>query len=156
MGSGVLLVIFTIIVLVVIIALWRGAGGVKNRPQLVQNLLWDVKLNQGLVETFYLREKPRKFATTHWQASKTMLGFLEESLRSTLAEAFGMVEDSNQQIETVKRDKSGDHRDINVGKLNEPLARSKQGLEDWLLENTGHKELPPKYPSLRGTLFGEW
>lgn len=143
------------IVIFLFYLLRRRGGSVRQRPETVQNLVYEVRLNQALVETFHLREKPRRFESTHWQLNKDKLDFLEESLQHTLSEAFNRVEDFNQQIKAAKKAKMLDRLSLDVSKLKEPLATSKKGLEDWLEENTGHRELPPKYPTLFGSLFGE-
>jgi hypothetical protein len=122
---------------------------------MVQSLIYELRLNQALVDTFHLREKPRRFESTHWQLSKDKLGFLEEWLQNTLAEVFELVDEFNQEIKAAKKAKMLEQLNIDVSKLKEPLAKSKKGLEDWLEENTGHRELPPRYPTLLGSLFGE-
>ena len=156
MDSGSIPLILTVVLLLVVFYFLRGrGGGVGNRPELVQSLLTEVKLNQALVETFQLRQKPKKFEMTSWEIYKTSIDFLEESLQDTLANAFGMVEDFNQQIQIAKKEKSLSYMNIDVAKLRGPLAKSKKGLEDWLEETTGHRELPTRYPSPFGWLFGE-
>ena len=156
MDSGSIPLILTVVLLLVVFYFLRGrGGGVGNRPELVQSLLTEVKLNQALVETFQLRQKPKKFEMTSWEVYKTSIDFLEESLQDTLANAFGMFEDFNKQIKIAKKEKSNSYMDIDIAKLREPLAKSRKGLEDWLEETTGHRELPTRYPSLFGSLFGE-
>ncbi len=156
MGSEIIPLILTVVLLLVVFYFLRGrGGGVGNRPELVQGLLSEVKLNQVLVETFQLRQKPKKFEMTRWQINNGKIDFLEESLQDTLAKAFSMVEDFNQQIQIAKKEKSTSYMNIDVAELRGPLAESKKGLEDWLEETTGHRELPIRYPSPFGWLFGE-
>ena len=156
MDLGALPVLITLGVVILLFYLLRRRGGsVRQRPEMVQSLIYEVRQNQALVETFNLREKPRRFESTHWQLNKDKLDFLEESLQHTLVKVFDMVEDFNQQMKAAKKAKMLEHLNLNVEKLIEPLAESKKGLEDWLEENTGHRELPPKYPTLLGSLFGE-
>ncbi len=157
MDSGALpLIISLVVVLLLFYLLRRRGGSVRRRPELVQSLIYEVRLNLALVDAFHLREKPRRFESTHWHLNRDGLDFLEESLQSTLSQVFGMIEDFNQQIKAAKKSKMLDHLNLNVDRLKEPLAASKKGLEDWLEEHTGHRELPPKYPTLFGSLFGEW
>lgn len=156
MDLGALPVLITLGVVILLFYMLRRRGGsVRQRPEMVQSLIYEVKLNQALVETFHLREKPRRFESTHWQLNKDKLGFLEEALQNTLSEVFNRVEDFNQQIKAAKKAKMLEHLNLDINKLKEPLAESKKGLEDWLEENTGHRELPPRYPTLMGSLFGE-
>ena len=132
----------------------------RRKPQafhgeIAQNLLMEVKLNQALAETHNRRQKPRRFEVTNWRRYKSKLDFLTQSLQGALSDTFMMVEDFNQQIETAKKFKSASYTaSVDVGKLTEPLARSREGLEEWLLANVGRKEPPPKYPGIFDSLFG--
>ena len=65
-----------------------------------------------------------------------------------------MIEDFNEQIKIARREKSNSYMSIDIAKLKEPLDKSREGLEDWLEETTGHRELPIQYPSPFGWLFG--
>jgi len=133
----------------------RGRQPVRNRPELVRGLLTDVRINEALVETFGLRPKPRKFETANWQLNRNRLDFLGQSLRATLSDAFTLAQNFNQEIKTARKSPSDSHIvTLDVAKLKEPLAKSKQGLEDWLLANVGGKEPPMKYPGLFDYLFG--
>ncbi len=126
------------------------------RQEIVESLLSEVRLNQALAETFSLRQKPKKFETVSWQRCKTGLDFLDQSLQAILSDAFGMAEDFNQQIEAAKKYKSASYMvNVNVDKLKEPLTKSRQGLEQWLLSTVGAKEPPPKNPGLFDGLFGK-
>lgn len=156
MDLGSIPFILTVVLLLVVFYFFRGrGGGVRNRPELIQSLLSEVKLDQALLETFNLRQKPKKFETTSWQIYENRIDFLEEWLQDALAKAFGMIEDFNQQIQIAKKEKSVSYMNIDVAKLRGPLAKSKKGLEDWLEETTGHRELPIRYPSPFGWFFGE-
>lgn len=155
MDFGALGVVLTIVVVVVLFSFLRGRGGVRHRPEVIQFLLYDIKLNQALVEAFHQREKPRRFEKTNWEINKSKIGFLSESLKDTLRMTFDMVEEINQDIKLVKKNKSGDYKGINVTKLKEPLAKCREGLEGWLMDAIGTTEVPPRYPSLTGFLFGE-
>ena len=132
----------------------------KRRPGstsegIVQNLLSAVKINQVLVETFSLRQKPKKFETISWHMNKNKIDFLDESLQSTLSYAFDMTDDFNRQLGAAKKYKSASFTsNIDANKLQEPLSKSKKGLEEWLLVNTGTKDTTPNYPSKFGGLFG--
>jgi len=189
MDLGALPVIISLVVIMLVFTFLRRriGGGRGNQPAVVQSLLFDVKLNQALVETFHMREKPRKFERANWEANKDKIDFLEETfakkckdcghehedivercekcgsanlrdplqLRKTLSYVFQTVGEFNDQIQAAKKAKSTSYMNIDVGKLKEPLAKSKQGLEDWMMDTIGKKELPPKYPTLTGMLFGQ-
>jgi hypothetical protein len=88
--------------------------------------------------------------------NKNRLGFLGESLQQTLQETFALVEESNRRMKEAKKAGSGSYYEtIDLARFKELLARCRQELEDWMVAKTGQKELPPKYPTLMGSLFGE-
>ena len=126
-----------------------------THQEIAQNLLSEVRLNQALAETFNLRQKPKKFEAVSWQRNKNKRDFLAQSLQVALSDALTSIEDFNRQIEAAKKHKSASYMvNVDVGKIKEPLSKSKQGLEEWLLENVGTKESPPKYPGIFGGFFG--
>ena len=150
--------VIAIIVLVLLQFVFRRRrGGRKERtpPEVVQSLLNEVKLNLTLIETSLSRQQVKRFKTDSWKRNKTKLDFLDQSLQTTLFNAFGIAEDFNQQIDAAKRHKSTIYpSDINVDRLGKPLTKSKEGLEEWLQENIGSKELPPRYPGVFDDFFG--
>ena len=152
MNYGVLVVVLSLVLIIALFSFLRGRGGVRERPEVVQFLLYDVKMNQALVEAFYIQEKPRRFEKSNWEINKNKIGFLDESLRETLRMTFGMVDELNQDIKLAKKNKTS-YQSINVTKLVEPLAVCRKGLENWMMENVGTTELPQKYPSIWDTLF---
>lgn len=153
MNYGGLAVILSFVLIIAMFSFLRSRGGVMQRPEVAQFVLYDVKMNQSLVEAFHIREKPRRFEKSNWEINKNRIGFFDESLKETLKMAFGMVEELNQDIKLAKKNKTS-YQSINVAKLADPLATCRQGLEDWMMENLGTTELPPKYPSIWGTFFG--
>ena len=153
MNYGGLAVILSFVLIIALFSFLRSRGGVMQRPEVAQFVLYDVKMNQSLVEAFHIQEKPRRFEKSNWEINKNKIGFFDESLKETLKMTFGMVEELNQDIKLAKKNKTS-YQSINVAKLTDPLATCRQGLEDWMMENLGTTELPPKYPSIWGTLFG--
>ncbi len=145
------LVILAFILLQFFMGRRRKPAGTQQ--EIAHSLLTEVKLNEALVETFHLRQKPRKFEVYNWQRNKTKLDFLGQSLQSALSDAFSMAEDFNHQIDAAKKYKSATYTvNINAEKLKEPLAKSKEGLQQWFLSKIGAKEPPTKYPGL----FDDW
>ena len=153
MDYGLLAVVLSLVLVVALFSFIRGRGGVTQRPETVQLVLYDVKINQALVEVFHIQEKPRKFEKSNWDINKRKIGFLDESLKETLNMAFGMVEEINQDIKLAKKNKTS-YQSIDVSRLADPLATCRKGLEDWMMENVGTTELPIKYPSIWDTFFG--
>ena len=145
-----------ILILLAVVFTWVRLGGskVRQRPDYVQRLIYEIRLNQALVETFRNREKPRKFETTIWHMFRSEIDFLEDSLQKNLTDVFDIILEYNEQIQAARKTKAYDLMNINVNKIKKPLARCRKELEDWLEEATGHRELPTKYPSIFGWWFG--
>jgi hypothetical protein len=154
LGGNIILII-AILAIVVLFSLIRRRSPERGRPQVVRDLLSEVRINEALVETFHQRPKPRRFETSIWQLNRKKLDFFEESLQADLNSAFTLAEDFNGQLKAAKKAKSADFKlNFDPEKMKESLARSKKGLEDWLLAHFGGKEPPPKYPSIMDSLFG--
>ena len=145
-----------ILVIVAVIFTWVRLGGsrVRHRPDYVQRLIYEIRLNQALVETYPKREKPRRFETTIWRMFNNEMDFLDDSLQEKLTDVFDTLLDYNEQIHAAGKTKTYDQLNINVNKIKKPLARCRKELEDWLEEATGHRELPTKYPGIFGWWFG--
>ncbi|MBI3040158.1 MAG: hypothetical protein HYY80_00610 [Chloroflexi bacterium] len=126
-----------------------------TRQEITQDLLSEVRLNQALLATFGLRQKPKKFETVSWQINKSKLDFLDESLQAALSQTFMMVADANQQIGAAKKYKSTSYMvSIDMGKLKNSLAKSREGLEEWLQSTTGTKDPSPQTPDIIDSLLG--
>lgn len=144
-----------VIVLILLQIFLRKPKPERVEREVVQNLLSEVRLNWALAETIHLRQKPKKLEVVSWQRNKNKLDFLKQSLQSALSDAFSMVEDFNQRVEAAKKYKSSSYlAGINIDKLKEPLAKSKEGLEEWLLMNVGTIDPPREYPGFLDGLFG--
>ena len=155
MGTGSWVLIAVIGIVLIFFSLIRRRGGVAKYPEVVQALLYDIKLNQALATHFQEMVKPRQFENVNWLMNKDKIGFLGESLKDMLREIFTLVEEYNQQIKAAKKAKSDSYKAIDLTRFKELLDKCRQELEDWMVQKTGQKELPPKYPTLMGTFFGE-
>ena len=123
----------------------------STRQQTIRDLLLEVRLNQAMLESYYQRQKPKKFEMNDWKRSKGKLDFLGQSLQRSLSDAYMIIEDFNQQIDEAKRYKSASYMaSVNPDKLKEPLAKCRQGLQEWLLASTAAN--PPKRPGI----LDEW
>jgi len=150
MGTN-LLVILAIIALLAFNIFLKRRRGERTPLEVAMSLLSEINLNQKLAEVFQFHLKVTKFKTGSWKRNKTKLDFLDQSLQTTLADAFSMAERFNQDIDAAKKHKSATYLSgINVDKLKEPLAKSKQGLEEWLQANMGTQQLAGR----RGCLSG--
>lgn len=120
----------------------------KTSPEIVQSLLNDIKANLQTIEAFPTQQKFKKLKIGSWNRNKKRLKFLDESLQATISDTFDMVDELNRQISAANKQKSAAYLyDINLSTLEKPLNKSKEGLEKWLQENIGKKEVT-KYPGL--------
>jgi len=145
-----LLIILAIIALLALNIFLRRRRGERTPLEVALSLLSETNLNQKLVEEFQFHLKVKKFKTESWKRNKTKLDFLDQSLQTTLADAFSMAERFNQDIDAAKKHKSATYLSgIDVDKLKEPLAKSKQGLEEWIKANMEKQQ----FAGRRGCLF---
>ncbi len=155
MGAGAWFLIAILGIILILVSLVRRRGGAAKYPEVVQALLYDVKFNQALAGSFLKVEKPHRFENANWLMNKDKIGFLGEQLKLMLKETFALVEEYNKQIKEAKKAKSDSYKTIDLNRFKELLDKCRQELEDWMVQKTGFKELPPKYPTLLGTFFGE-
>ena len=135
-GSQWMILIPIIVLIVLSFVMRRRRPAEKTDPEIAGSLFLDVNENLKLAESFSLQRHPKKFRTGSWQRNSEKVDFLDASLRSSLADAFGLAEDFNLQIESAKKHKSTIYLSgVDVHKLEEPLTKSKQGLEEWLKAN---------------------
>jgi hypothetical protein len=115
----------------------------KRRLEVVRRLIAEIEKNQKLMEAFLLQWQYKKFKTGHWQRNKDKLDYIEPGLRTRLADTYKIVEGFNKEIETAKKQKSTSYlAAIKVDRLEDPLAESRRGLEEWYLLNKGRKKPP--------------
>ena len=123
----------------------------SSRQQIIQNLLLEVRLNQAMLESYHQRQKPKKFQTNDWTRNKDKIDFLGQSLQRNLSDAYMIIEDFIHQIDEAKKYRSANYMaSVNPDKLKEPLAKCRQGLQEWLLASTAAN--PPKRPNI----LDEW
>lgn len=146
-----------IILIVVILLFMLGSIFLRRRSTektelgKIVTLLSEINQNLKIIDAFSFNLGVKKFKTDSWNRNKTKLDFLDERLHTTLANAFGMAEEFNQRIDEAKKYKSSSYlASIQVDKLREPLAKSKQELEEWFQENKDKEELLPKKRGLFG------
>ena len=92
--------------------------------------------------------------TGAWAKNKDKVEFLPQELRMTLSQVFKMLEDANGRIDAARKFKSDSYMaGIDVSKLKEPLARSKEQLVEWLQANMNNPQYQAKRRSLLGGIF---
>jgi hypothetical protein len=157
MNFGTWLLIISLAAIVVLFMLLRPRAGSRKYPEIIQFILYDIKMNQALVETFPKRDKPKTFESNNWEVNKTKIGFLTETQKDLLKETFALADELNIVIKAAKRDRSdlSSYKNLDLTKFKELLDRCQKELEDWMVTTTGQKEMPLKYPSILSILFGE-
>jgi predicted transcriptional regulator len=155
MDSGKWLLIVSGAIILLLFTLLRPRGGPRKYPEIVQFILYDIKMNQALADTFLQRQKPKTFESNNWEINKTKIGFLTETQKELLKETFALVDKFNIEIKSAKKNKTDSYKNLDLSKFKELLARCQKELEDWMMTNIGQKELPLKYPSLTSFFFGE-
>jgi len=130
-------IIIPIIILVVLsVVMRRRRPAEKTEPEIVGGLFMDVNENLRLMGSFSLRGRPKKFKTDSWKRNSEKVGFLAQSLRDTLSQAFTLAEDFNQRIDRAKKERASVYlTGIDVHRLEAPLTESKKGLEEWIRAN---------------------
>ena len=130
-----------VIVFILINIFFRKQQEQRRRLTVVKSLLAEIEHNQKLMEAFLMRWQTKKFKTGNWKRNRDKMDYIDQGLRTTLAGAYEIAEEFNKEIEAAKRLKSpGYLANIQVDRLREPLAKSRQGLEEWLELNKGRKK----------------
>ena len=125
-----------IIIIVLSFVMMRRRPTEKTPQDIASSLLMDVMANQRALEKFETQKRPKKLQLGSWQRNSEKIDFLEPSLRSTLADTFRQIEDFNLRVESAKMYKSTSYLfGVNIDKLEGPLTKSREGLEEWLKAN---------------------
>jgi len=135
-GSSQWTMIIPLIVLIVFSVFMRRRKS-ENTPQdIASSLLNDLNANQGIMERLSSQVRPTKLKIGSWQRNNAKLGFLDDATRSSVTNFFKMAEDFNQQMDTAKRYKTTSYiSGINTERMQEPLAKSREGLQEWMKVN---------------------
>lgn len=130
------------IIIVIMNVFFRKHQEQKKRQTLVRGLLSDINYNQKLMDAFSMGWQMKKFKTGTWKQNKEKMDYISPDLRSTLGDASDIAEQFNGEIGVAMKHKSAIYMaNIQVDRLRGPLARSRQGLEEWLQENKGKKKI---------------
>ncbi len=126
-----------LIIIIILSFVMRRRRPVEKTPQdIASSLLMDVMANQRILEQFGSQKRPKKLKTGSWQRNREKINFLSDSLRADLVNAFSMAEDFNMRIDSAKMYKSDSYLfGVNIDRLEKPLQKSREGLEEWLKAN---------------------
>jgi len=130
-----------VIIFILFNVFFRKRQEQKRRLGVVRSLLSEINYNQKLMEAFLFQWQAKKFKTGNWKRNRDKMDYIDHGLRTTLAGAYDIAEEFNKEIDAAKKHKSAGYlASIQVDRLKEPLANSKQGLEEWLQLNKDRKE----------------
>ena len=131
------------IILILTNVIFRKHKQQKERLSVARSLMSEIDYNQKLIDAFSMQWQTKKFKTATWKRNKNKMDYIDPGLRYTLADAYEIAEEFNREIDTAKKHQSTSYlAGIRVDRLSEPLAKSKQGLEEWLQLNQTKKKLP--------------
>ena len=130
-----------VIILILVNVFFRKHQEAKRQQEVVRSLLSEINYNQKLMEAFLLRWQAKKFKTGSWKRNRDKMDHIDQDLHTTLASAYEIADEFNRDIGTARTHKSASYLvSIQVDRLRQPLAKSKQGLEEWLELNKGKKQ----------------
>ncbi len=131
-----------VIMFVLFNVLFKKQREQQRRVSMVKSLLSETKYNSKLVDSFSFRLQMKNFKTTTWKRNKDKIDYIDQSLYSTLTDTYEIADGFNREIDAAKKHKSTSYiAGIDTSRLIEPLAKSKQGLEEWLELNKGKKKV---------------
>jgi len=113
----------------------------QRKEAVIKGLLSETDYNSKLVESFSMKSQMKKFKTTTWKRNRDKMDYIDQSLYSTLADAYEIADGFNREIDAAIKHKSTSYiAGIDVSRLTKPLTRSKQGLEEWIEINKSKKK----------------
>ncbi|MFC2014347.1 hypothetical protein ACFLU8_05745 [Chloroflexota bacterium] len=131
------------IIIILTNVVFRKQKQQREKLTVVRSLISEIGTNQKLMESFSLQWHTKKFKIATWKKNKDKMDYIDPALHYTLADTFEIAEEFNREIDAAKKHKSmGYLAGIRVDRLGEPLAKSKQGLEEWLTLNQSKNKLP--------------
>ncbi len=130
-----------VIILILVNIFFRKQQEQKRRQTVVKSLLSEIDYNQRLMEEYSLQRQTKKFKTGIWKRNRGKMDYIDQGLHNTLVGAYDITEEFNKDIDAAKKYKSASYLSgMRVDRLKEPLAKSRQGLEEWLELNKGRKK----------------
>ena len=114
----------------------------QRRMAVVKSLLSETDFNSKLVDSFSFQSQMKNFKATTWKRNKDKMDYIDQTLYLTLADAYEIADGFNREIDAARKHKSTSYiAGIDTRRLVEPLAKSRQGLEEWIELNKGKKKV---------------
>ena len=141
--AKVLSYLIPIIIFILFNVVFKKQREKQRQLGVVKSLLSETEYNSNLVDSFSMRSQMKNFKTATWKRNRDKMDYIDQSLYSTLADAYEIADGFNREIDAAKKHKSASYiAVINVSRLTKPLAKSKQGLKEWLELNKSKKKSP--------------
>ncbi len=138
-GNWSSILIFVLIIGVLLWWLGRRGGGRRGTQKLQAAIGLISNVNDNIKILGIHRAEPqstKKFRDGSWKVHQDKLDFLDTATVNALKETFSLVSDFNEKIGLAKKTKTtATLQELPLDKLNEPLAKSKEGLVQWLKAN---------------------
>ena len=129
-----------VIIFILFNVVFRKHREQQRRQAVVKGLLSETDYNSKLVDSFSMQSQMKNFKTSTWKRNRDKMDYIDQSLYSTLADVYEIADGFNREIDAAKKHKSTSYiAGIDVSRLIKPLARSKQGLEEWIELNKSKK-----------------
>lgn len=133
--------IIPVVIFLLFNVVFRKQREKQGQLEVIKGLLSEIEYNSNLADTFSMRSQIKNFKTATWKRNKDKIGYIDQDLYSTLADAYEIADGFNRDIDVAKKNKSMSYiAGINVTRLIKPLTMSKQGLEEWLELNRSKKK----------------
>ena len=141
-----ILVIAGMVALIAFSIVMRRKRSSGNPLMDVARIMIDLNRNEKLADKFSsTSSRVKKFKTGAWRKKKDKVGFLGESIMTNLSAVFGMAEEYNTRIEQARKTNNTSYLvGIDVSKLREPVATSRQQLRVWFQENMYNPQYQPR------------
>jgi len=141
--AKVLSYLIPIIIFILFNVVFKKQREKQRQLGVVKSLLSETEYNSNLVDSFSMRSQMKNFKTATWKRNRDKMDYIDQSLYSTLADAYEIADGFNREIDAAKKHDSASYiAGINVSRLTKPLAKSKQGLKEWLELNKSKKKSP--------------
>ena len=131
-----------VIIFILFNVVFRKHREQQRKQAVIKGLLSETDYNSKLIESFSMKSQMKKFKTTTWKRNKDKMDYIDQSLYSTLADAYEIADGFNREIDAARKHKSSSYvAGINASRLIGPLAKSKRGLEEWMTLNKDKKKV---------------
>jgi hypothetical protein len=129
--------IWVVFILIAGLLVWNFTRRRKSGGMNLDVALGIISNVEDCIRTIEIRladpQSKKKFQDASWRAFSKRTAFLGPELVATLTEAFTLVADFNQRIDTARKNKMmATLQDMPVESLKAPMLKAKAGLQAWM------------------------